>query len=159
YPINRVSRTPLDVYTVVDVMRNTLGVGPCQHILDVEGQKSEFKGQATCDVRDTLTPIYQRNEQKKKRAEIEKILDDRLTFVKHIGSRITRYIEFGRTMRQYLAVQKEAHPELAGFIAEMDRLTRQIDDRVASYGGKIQTPEYVARMNDDFRRTVLNDDS
>src|SRR5262249_27199820 len=67
YPINRVSQTPLDAYTVVDVMRNTLGVGPCQHILDVEGQKSEYKGQATCDVRDTLMPIYQKHEQKQKR--------------------------------------------------------------------------------------------
>ena len=64
YPINRVEQTPLDVYTVVDVMRNTLGVGPCQHILDVEGQKSEYKGRATCSVRDTLTPIYEKNEQK-----------------------------------------------------------------------------------------------
>src|SRR5439155_14604614 len=52
YPINRVKQTPLDSYTVVDVMRNTLGVGPCEHILDLEGQRSEYKGRATCVVRD-----------------------------------------------------------------------------------------------------------
>ncbi len=109
YPINRVTQTPLDIYTAVDVMRNTLGVGPCQHILDIEGQKSEYKGMATCDVRDTLTPIYEKQEQKSKRAEVERALDGGLTFVKHIRGRITRYVEFGKKMRQYLADQKKAH--------------------------------------------------
>jgi hypothetical protein len=158
YPINRVSRTPLDAYTVVDVMRNTLGVGPCQHILDVEGQKSEYKGQATCDVRDTLMPIYQKHEQKQKRAEIEKTLDNGLTFVKHIRGRITRYVEFGKAMQQYLAGQEKAHPELADFIKEMERLTGEIDARVAARAGQIKTPEHVARMNEDFRKQVLDDD-
>ncbi len=68
YPINRVKATPLDVFTVVDVMRNTLGVGPCEYILDLEGQKSEYKGRATCSVRDSLQPIYTAKQQKQKRA-------------------------------------------------------------------------------------------
>jgi hypothetical protein len=29
YPIDRTQDTPLTVYTVVDVMRQTLGIGPC----------------------------------------------------------------------------------------------------------------------------------
>ena len=61
-------------------------------------------------------------------------------------------------MRQYLAEQKKAHPELAEFIAEMDRLTSEIDDRVAARADKIKTPEHVAQMNEDFRKKVLDDD-
>src|SRR5207247_8112029 len=113
YPINRGKQTPLDAYTVVDVMRNTLGVGPCEHILDLEGQKSEYKGRATCAVRDTLTPIYEKHQQKDQLKLVDKTLDDGLTFVKHIRGRISRYVEFGQKMRQYLAEQKKAHPELA----------------------------------------------
>ena len=109
-------------------------------------------------MRDTLTPIYEKNEQKEKRAEVDKTLDDGLTFVKHIRGRITRYVEFGQKMRQYLAEQKKSHPELAEFIAEMDRLTQEIDDRVAARADKIKTPEHVARMNEDFRKNVLDDD-
>jgi hypothetical protein len=157
YPINRVSQTPLDAYTVVDVMRNTLGVGPCQHILDLEGQKSEYKGQATCDVRDTLMPIYQNHEQKQKRAQIDQTLDNGLAFVRHIRGRITRYLEFAKAMQQYLAGQEKAYPELADFIREMERLTGEIDARVAARAGKIKTPEHVARMNDNFRKQVLED--
>jgi hypothetical protein len=158
YPINRVKQTPLDAYTVVDVMRNTLGVGPCEHILDLEGQKSEYKGQATCAVRDALTPIYAKNRQKKERAKVDKTLDDGLTFVKHIRGRITRYVEFGHKMRQYLAEQKKAHPELTEFIDEMDKLTQEIDSRYAAREAKIKTPEHVARMNADFRKEVLDND-
>jgi hypothetical protein len=158
YPISRVAQTPLDAYTVVDVMRNTLGVGPCQHILDLEGQKSEYKGMATCEVRDTITPIYANRDQKANRSRIEGILDDGLTFVKHIRGRITRYAEFGKAMRQYLAQAKAVHPELAAFIDEMDALAREVDNRVAARSGKIKTPEHVARMNEDFRKNVLDDD-
>jgi hypothetical protein len=66
YPINRVKETPLETFTVVDVMRSTLGVGPCEHILDVEGQKAEYKGRATCSVRDELGDIYGKKQQKAK---------------------------------------------------------------------------------------------
>ncbi len=158
YPINRVKQTPLDAYTVVDVMRNTLGVGPCEHILDVEGQKAEYKGRATCSVRDTLNPIYAGSQQKTQRAKVDKTLDEGLIFVKHIRGRITRYVEFGHKMREYLAVQKKAHPELADFIAEMDKLTKEIDNKVAVRAAKIQTPEVVAKMNAEFRKNVLDYD-
>jgi hypothetical protein len=158
YPINRVKQTPLDAFTVVDVMRNTLGVGPCGHILDLEGQKSEYKGRATCGVRDMLTPIYANNQQKQKRAEVDKTLDEGLIFVKHIRGRITRYVEFGHKMREYLAEKKKPHAELAEFITEMDKLTQEIDNKVASRAAKIKTPEHVARMNEEFRKNVLDYD-
>jgi hypothetical protein len=158
YPINRVQQTPLDAYTVVDVMRNTLGVGPCEHILDLEGQKAEYKGRATCGVRDKLTPIYVNGQQKEKRDVVDKTLDEGLTFVKHIRGRITRYVEFGNAMRQYLAEQKKSHPELAEFIDEMEKLTQEIDSRVAARADKIQTPEHVAHMNEEFRKNVLDYD-
>lgn len=158
YPINRVKQTPLDAYTVVDVMRGTLGVGPCEHILDLEGQKSEYRGRATCSVRDTLNPIYTKKEQKEKRAQVDRTLDEGLTFVKHIRGRITRYVEFGQKLQTYLAEQKQAHPDLADFLAEMEALTREIDKRVAARVDKIQTPEHVARMNAEFRKNVLDYD-
>jgi hypothetical protein len=158
YPIHRVQQTPLDAYTVVDVMRNTLGVGPCEHLLDLEGQRSEYRGRATCGVRDKLVPIYVKNQQQEKRAEVDRTLDEGLAFVKHIRGRITRYVEFGHQMRQYLAEQKKAHPECAAFIDDMDKLTQEIDTRVAARAAKIKTPEHVARMNADFRKNVLDAD-
>jgi hypothetical protein len=156
YPINRVKQTPLDVYTVVDIMRNTLGAGPCEHVLDVEGQRTQYKGTPTCGVQGNLEEIYSAHLQKKKRAEIEKHLNAALAFVTHIRSRIHNYLEFARQMRQYLAAQKQAHPELSQPISELDKIIERIDQRVAPTTAKIPKPEYVAQLNEDFRKNILD---
>ena len=156
YPINRAGRTPLDAFTVVDVVRATLGVGPCEYILDVEGQPTAMKGRATCATRDTLNPIYAAGRQKQERAAIEEALDEVLVFVTHIRSRIDAYVEFGHELREYLGHQKKAHPELAEFISEMDALTQAIDERFDARKEKIQTPAYVAGLTEKFRSTLLD---
>ena len=62
YPIDRVKitpwNTPIESLTVVDLVRMTLGVGPCQYILDLEGQKRGTRGVATCYARDVINAIY-----------------------------------------------------------------------------------------------------
>jgi hypothetical protein len=157
YPIGRVKQTPLDAYTVMDVMRNTLGVGPCEYILDLEGQKAEYRGRATCSVRDELGAIYEKNRQKEERARVDQILDEGLTFVKHIRGRITRYVEFGHQMRDYLAGQKKRYPELADIVNDLDQIAGEIDNRVSARQDKIQTPAHVAAMNEEFRKNVRDD--
>jgi len=155
YPLNRVPLTPLDAYTVVDVMRNSLGVGPCEYILNLEGQKSEYKGRATCSARDTLEGIYGKGQQKQKREEIEKVLKDVLIFVTHIRGRIEGYVEFGHKIREYLAEQTKAHPELKDPLAELDKLTQGIDAKVAARREKIKTVAHATQMVEDFRRDML----
>jgi hypothetical protein len=156
YPVNRVEGTPLDAFTVIDLVRNTLGAGPCEYLLDLEGNKSEYKGRATCSSRDNLKRIYSAGEQKAKHAEVEKILQDALIFVKHIRGRITRYVDFGRKIREYLAEQKKAHPELQAPIAELEKIAEEIDIRYKAREEKMKTPDDVAKMNDDFRRDVMD---
>ena len=157
YPINRVKQTPLDPCTVADVMRSALGVGACEYILDVENQQSHNVGRATCSTRDTLVPIYTKGEQKQKRAVVDKTIDEALAFVRFIRSRITGYVDFGHKIREYLAEQKKAHPELAEPIAELDNLAQETDRRFAARQRTIKTPDDVAAMNADFRKNVLDD--
>lgn len=158
YPINRVKETPLDAFTVVDLVRACLGVGPCEYILDVKNQKREYCGRATCACRDALQEIYGARKQKEQHKEVEKVLQDAVVFVKHIRGRIERYVEFGHALRGYLAEQKKARPDLAAFIDEMDAITREIDTRVAARREKIKTPEHVIAMNDEFRKNVMDYD-
>ena len=156
YPIARVKGTPLDVFTVADIARGTLGVGPCEYILDVEGQGSQYKGRATCAARDALRPIYQAKQQKAKRAEIERALDEVMAFVRHIRGRIEQYADFGRKTRAYLQEQKKAHPELAGFAAEMEPLCKAIDGYVDKRSNEIKNVDYTQAMVDDFRKTMID---
>jgi hypothetical protein len=156
YPVNRVEATPLDAFTVIDLVRNTLGAGPCEYLLDLEGNRSEYKGRATCSSRDNLKRIYTAGEQKAKHAEVDKILNDALIFVKHIRGRISRYVDFGRKIREYLAEQKKAHPELQAPIADLEKIAEEIDIRYKAREEKMKTPDDVAKMNDEFRRDVLD---
>ncbi|MBN1442259.1 MAG: hypothetical protein JXA90_06095 [Planctomycetes bacterium] len=159
YPINRLAGTPIETYTVVDIVRNTLGVGPCQYILDVENQRQEHVGRATCHVRSLLDEIYKKGQQKAKREEIDEYLDDGLAFVTHIRGRIDQYVEFGREVRKYIEKQKAVHPELAEFLAEMNGLAAEFDERIGARRELIKTPGFVARMNDDFREKLIDDTS
>lgn len=156
YPINRVSATPLDAYTVVDIVRDTLGVGPCEYILDVEKQRGEYRGTATCGVRDFLNPIYEKGQQKQKGEEIEKALVNVLIFIRHIRGRIENYVEFGHDTLDYLAEQKESHPELAEPLTQLEGLARAIDARVALRKDQIKTPEFAESLADEFRATLLD---
>jgi len=156
YPINRVRGTPLDAFTVVDIMRATLGVGPCEYILDLEGQKSVNKGRATCSTRDTLRGIYSAKQQRAKRAEVEKVLQDVMIFVRFIRSRIEGYATFGRDLLAYLDAEKKAHPDQAAFCDEMTKMARAIDGYVEKRKGHIKTPDEAQAMVDKFRATLLD---
>jgi len=156
YPLGRVGTTPLGALTVVDLMRATLGVGPCQYVLDVEGQKKQSAGIPTCDARTRLDTIYAAGQQKERKAEVEADLADALAFIRHIRARIEAYVKFGHETLAYLAEQKKARPELAEFISEMEELAGRIDGAVAARKDGISTPEHAAGLVDDFRATVVD---
>lgn len=130
YPIIRLAETPILQYTPVDIVRNTLGVGPCQYLLDVEGQKQEHVGRATCHVRTLLNEVYGSGRQKAMQKEVESYLGDALDFVTHIRKRIQAYVVFGTEMRTFLAEQRSKHPELKDQLDALETLTREIDERV-----------------------------
>jgi hypothetical protein len=156
YPISRVRETPLDEFALVDVVRATLGVGPCEYILDVEGQGTASKGRATCATRDLLGAIYAAKQQKAKRAEIEQALTAVVIFVKHIRGRIEQYVQFGHDTLAYLEAQEAGHPELADFLAQMATHARAIDAAVAKRRALIKTPQYVVDLTEQFRSKLLD---
>ncbi|HEX7901338.1 MAG TPA: hypothetical protein VF950_26505 [Planctomycetota bacterium] len=151
YPANRVPETPLDAFTVLDVARAALGAGPCEYILDLDNQKSSNKGHATCWTRDWLHPVYQSGQQKAKRAEVEKNLDQVLVFVKNIRGRITRYSDFLRETRTYLAAQAKANPGLKKSIDALDAIAQSADKRYKAREVQIRTVEAVEKLTADFR--------
>jgi len=156
YPANRAPATALEAFTMVDIVRNTLGVGPCEYVLDLEGQRSQYRGRATCAVRDALNPIYSKNQQKARRAEIEKTLTDLMLFVRHIRGRIESYVAFERETLAYLAAQKQAQPELAEPLTQLENLARVIDAKFAARKAAIKTPDDAAKMVAEFQQTVLD---
>ncbi len=158
YPVNRVSDTPLSAFTFTDIVRDTLGVGPCQYILDIEGQKKKSEGIPTCATRTKLNGIYAAGQQKQKHAEVDRALDDVLAFIRHIRGRIEAYATFGHQTLAYLDEQKKAHGELDKFFTEMQTTIGRIDAAIVRRQKNIQTPEFAAKLVDEFRTTVVDYD-
>ena len=156
YAINRVPATPLSVYTAVDIVRSTLGVGPCEYILDLEGQPAAYRGIATCGARDVLNAIYSRNQQRERREKIEETLRNVLVFVRHIRSRIQTYLSFAAETRAYLAEKRTARPELARELAELEEPLEAIRRCYERRKEKIRTAEYAAQLAERFRATLLD---
>ena len=131
YPLDRAKAapfsTPLDKLTVVDLVRMTLGVGPCQYILDLEGQKRNSRGVATCYARDVINAIYKEGTQLQKRAEIEEQLDAAVAFISNVRERIDLYVKFGHEMSAYLEQQKRRDPRSAAFCDELLAITKRLD--------------------------------
>ena len=159
YPINRLESTPLEEFTIVDIMRATLGVGPCEYILDVEGQKKTFQGRPTCASRTILDNIYSHNEQKAKREEVQKTLDEVIAFVRHIRGRIEDYTTFSHEVVAWLEEQKKTQPQLATNLAALQTTCRKIDQFVAQRKDHLKTPEYATQLVADFRANLVDYES
>ena len=159
YPIDRVKaapfRTPIDKLTVVDLVRMTLGVGPCEYILDLEGQQRKSEGVATCYARDIINAIYKEGTQLRNGPVIEKQLAAAVAFIRNVRKRIDDYVEFGRKTRAYLEGQKRLHPEHAKFLDELLSITKRLDELFQSGKASIRTPEYAEEAARDFRRELL----
>lgn len=154
YPISRSAETPLDKFSVADIVRATLGVGPCQYILDVEGQDMDFKGLPTCATRDLLNDIYERGDHLNRSREIYQALDDVLAFIRLIRGRIEHYADFGREMEIYLAQEHEKSGAPKAFIEEMQAMNGKLADAIEERSLGIKTPEYAERLVNQFREDV-----
>ncbi len=159
YPIDRVKaapfRTPIEKLTVVDLVRMTLGVGPCRYILDLEGQKRKSKGVATCYARDVITAIYKEGTQLRQGPVIEEQLSAAVAFIRNVRERIDDYVEFGHETAAYLQEQKRLHPKHAKFLDELLLITKRLDQFFESRKAGIYTPEYAEKAAEQFRRELF----
>ena len=129
YPLDRKAETPIDVYTPVDIMRETLGQGPCEYILDLEGIKPRSAGGdrkllagATCALWDRhIFPIVSRKSwtknpdgklDEKTRTHLIQALEDMRTFVHAVHDRIREYQSFSGEMLEFCQSESLRAPEV-----------------------------------------------
>ncbi len=113
YPLGRNAATPLDVFTPVDLMRETLGQGPCEYILDLAGVKPRQAGgdrqtlaYATCGLWSAhIFPIVRQIKTKadgtfepldeKTKTHLIQAIEDMWYFVHAIHDRLREYKKWG----------------------------------------------------------------
>jgi hypothetical protein len=133
----------------------TLGVGPCQYILDLEGQKRNSRGVATCYARDVINAIYKEGSQSRQGPVINEHLDLCVAFISNVRERIDQYVQFGHEMTAYLDEQKRLQPKHAELLNEMLAVTARLDIVFEQHREEIRTPADAKQNADAFRANLL----
>ena len=101
YPIDRTRATPLDVFCPIDILRATLGVGPCQYILQTEGLSSE--NNPTPDNVMTWVEKQFSKKQKKEADEVRRQLDAMVGHTRQADARLDQYAGLAHSVKQSAA--------------------------------------------------------
>jgi len=151
YPFDRGRGTPLEAITLTDVVRQTLGVGPCQYILDADRRMAQTPGIFTCGGTDMLKKME--GHMTENRARAEKLLGDMLVFVTAYRRRIEQFIAFRRDLAAYLDAQGKQRPDQQPLIGKMKSLLEGIPAQITQ-----DYPEVIEGLNVEYRATLDSDD-
>ena len=153
YPFDRGRGTPLEALTLTDLLRQTLGVGPCRYILDADRRSTQTPGIFTCGGTTVLARLEEGGKKiTEHRQEAEKLIGDMLVFVKAYRRRIQQYMAFKQDVFRYLDDQQRQHPEQREFTGRMRGLLEQIPDALVE-----DAPAVVERLNAEYRSTLDSD--
>ncbi len=176
YPLGRVPATPLDVFTPVDLMRETLGQGPCVYILDLAGIKPRQAGgdrptlaYATCGLwEDHIRPIVGQFKKRpdgtfealddKTKTHLIQAMEDMWYFVKAIHDRLREYKKWGTDTCSFCQQRSSLNPKIKPIadpaLAQLNRLNADLDRHKFDGPGseaywKGRIPELIQRVNAD----------
>lgn len=149
YAFDRTRATPLTTFMPIDVLRNTLGVGPCQYILQTESLAAD-ESLTPDSVMTWVEKQFKRKKQKSAAAEIAERLAQMVEHVRHAQSRIEQYGQ--------LAAKLAAPGEMAAG-SSTQRLAKELQqaaaltspvDRAAKLAAEvstlIETPDAMERF-------------
>jgi len=125
YPLDRSRLTPLNVYCPIDIMRNTLGVGVCQYVLDTEGLAN---GTTPGQVGNRLERIFRKKRDKQQAEEIKQGLAAMVRHARRMDARIVGYIAAARRLAKLCEARKNEPPEACSRAA--DQLERTLSNMV-----------------------------
>lgn len=140
YPIDRTRATPLTAFCPIDILRATLGVGPCQYILQTEGLASDAN--PTPDsVMTWIEKQFGKKREKKAADEIRENLAQMVGHVGHADQRIAKYAELAREIRTLCTT-----PSADSLRPTLDYLDRA----VSSIPGPAPSAERTRKLADEI---------
>lgn len=148
YPIDRSRSTPLTVFCPIDIMRNTLGVGPCQYVLEMEGLGSE-----TPATPEEVTRWVEKQFQRKRDARASEAVRERLErmtrHVEHARARVEHYREFAQQIRE-LCVSQEGNEEASDRARGLRRIADDMARCIELRRGATKTPEVARELAEEM---------
>jgi hypothetical protein len=152
YAMDRSRATPLTTFCAIDVLRNTLGVGPCQYILQTEGLASEANPTPD-NVMTWIEKQFRRKKQNSAAQEIRQRLDQMVEHVGHAQARIAQYGRLGGAIRGLCDAAKQDKTPPAGMEA-IQRVARKLEQTAAAAAVSPALPDRAARLAVDVKGLI-----
>ena len=156
YPSDRKQETPLTTMTPVDIVRNTLGVGPCEYVLDREGLQGRSAntgrksfGRGVCDTTTPIEYLFIRGIETRERALVGHLVADILADITAINARVQEFRRFGNELAALCAAAPRNSAPAAELLDEVAKTVKQIE---AIYQDKLPTIKNPASADQVGRR-------
>ncbi len=153
YAFDRNRTTPLSQFCPIDIMRNTLGVGPCQYILDVEGLASEDHPTPN-QVTEWIEKQFERKREKRYRESIEERLKAMAALMAQSQERVRQYEAFARELITFCAKE-----EKAGMVQELLSTIGGIEDSIAAKSGEMKRRDEIERLTGKIVELIGRDNA
>ncbi|MBN2327191.1 MAG: hypothetical protein JXR73_08540 [Candidatus Omnitrophica bacterium] len=145
YAFDRDRTTPLTVFCPIDVMKNTLGVGPCQYILDAEGLASD--DHPTPDlVTEWVEKQFERNREKRSQNQIRDQFEAMSALMAQTQKRLQQYNVFASELKVLCSQEMQDKPDASGEIQRLLDVLEGIEQCIALEQSAVQQSESVDRM-------------
>jgi len=153
YFVERSVETPPWVIAPVDVLRKCLTEGEFKAVFDEEGREMRSLrrehaaiGAATCGVTSAIEKVFKAGEETEKREYIMGGVDDMIYFIKKQRERIEEYVDFARSLIDYLKAVRVSKPQLVPVADEVEKIARRIFDEYEKAKENIKDIEYVRQI-------------
>jgi hypothetical protein len=130
YPFQKKDDSPVTTFGVIDILRMALSNIPESKLVEEMRVKRvpRDKYPATCAVTAEYEKIFDAKEEKNKKNELLTRLEAMDNFVLGIRSRIDEYSSWAKEIREFCAQEKVSKPQLAGTIAETEKIVEKFDE-------------------------------
>lgn len=142
YLLDRVLATPMTVYGPTDVLRNTLGVGPCEHILAREGLTAP-SNPTPGNVMTWVQRQYKRRRGRPSADEVRKRLRAMTGHVARARQRIMKYRDLAGAVQALCRGAAPLAPAAVGLQATAERIKKAAAEGIMACG-QVEAAEQLA---------------
>jgi hypothetical protein len=148
YPLERKRGTPLSVLTPVDVLREALGTGPCEYILDREGLGTRNPGgdrnlvsTGVCNTTGVMQHFFEQGIECKEGKLVRDLADDVQAFNITVRQRLEEYRAFARQLTRECNDAQRANPALKPVADLAAGLEQRLEELYAKRLPAMKSPE------------------
>jgi hypothetical protein len=164
YPLERKPATPVTVLTPVDILRDALGAGPCEYILDREGLGARSAGgnrnlvsTGVCNTTGVMQHFFELGLECRERKLVEDLADDVLAFNITVRQRLEEYRVFARQLAQLSREARNSNPAAKALADRVEQLEKRLEQLFAERLAAMRTTEQGAELIQKVKELTRED--